>query len=530
MTPNPTWYIGFHGFLAKTAYRQRFSQVLSLSVADVEVIADESPGASPVARRPLAVALALTVVLSGVLPVLLLSRATAEFQLAWVVQLVCVAISGAGVALTLTTERLRPMQMCFWVFSYVWLGLAPLTMLTLDVYPWPLHATPDVSLRSSVIVLLGLMAYAVAVALGGRPSAPAESAASDAGPRRELSPTRTILLGLFALAVAVVLVPRLGGVGAFLQSREAANDASAMANGSSGNAQAALAGWGLSVPAFWALIALLFARFPRGGWQWRARWLLLPPVLLLNVVVNNPISQPRYWAGTVIIALVLCTRRLASPYAFRALALLLLVAVVVVFPLADYFRYNDRSIPKVSLSTQLVTNPDYDAYQQIQGGVLLVRDTGHHPLWGAALPAFWVPRAVWPDKPRDAGPQIAEHLGYAFTNLSSPLWVESYIWGGFGSVALTFAALGLVSGRLDAAYDRARRLGRGGLVATFVPPLALYQLIVLRGSLLQAMAALSLLLIVPLLASRRTSSFLPSHRSKPRSAPATGLTKEFART
>ena len=456
-----------------------------------------------VALRPVPIMVATALLLSGVVPVLMLSRATAEYHLSWAVQVLCVVVSGIGVAAALTTDRLHPMQLCFWVFSYIWLGVAPLAMLTLDTYPWPLRATPEVSLRASGIVLLGLIAYAAAVVIGRRWWEGSTQAAR--GPRRELSPERTVLLGIVALSIAVVLVPRLGGSAAFLRSREASNDATALATGSSGGAQAALAGWGLSVPAFWALLGLLFAPFRRGSWQWRARWLLLPLVIALNLLVNNPISQPRYWAGTVLIALVMCSRRLTSVRAFRVLSLALLVAVVVVFPLADYFRYNDHSIPRVPITTQLVTNPDYDAYQQIQGGVMLVSDDGHHPAWGAALPLFWVPRGSWPDKPRDAGPVIAEHLNYSFTNLSSPLWIESYIWGGLPSVALTFAALGLVSGRLDAAYDRARRGGTGGLVATIVPPLALYQFIVLRGSLLQAMAALSLLIVVPLLISRRTS-------------------------
>ncbi len=456
-------------------------------------------GNPPASRRPLAFTAAFVVLLVGILPAALMLTAPVAYQPAWTLQALCVAVSGVGVSAVLTTDRLRPMQLCFWVFGYVWLGLAPLAMLTRDTFPWPLRADPSVSTRASLIVLVGMLGYAVAVVVSGK----AAVARPSARPGRQLSPERAVLLAVASLAIAVLLVPRLGGVGAFFESREASNDAAAAATGSSGGAEAALAGWGLSVPAFWALLALLFAPFAASGWQRTARRLLLVPVIALNLVVNNPISQPRYWAGTVLIALVLCSRPLARVHLFRALALTLLVAVVIVFPSADYFRYDARSIPSVGVVTQLISNPDYDAYQQVQGGVLLVQDTGYHPSWGVVLPFFWVPRAGWPDKPRDAGPQIAEHLGYQFTNLSSPLWIESYLWGGLGSVLLVFGALGALSGRLDIAYDRARR-GAGGLAATLVPPLALYQFIVLRGSLLQAMAALSLLLVVPLFTSRRT--------------------------
>ena len=322
--------------------------------------------------------------LCGVLPVLLLSRATAEYQPAWAVQLLCVVDLGdRRRGLTLTTDRLRPMQMCFWVFSYIWLGLAPAGHA--HAGHLPVAAAGDArTWRCGPASSCCSACWRTA----RRPSSLGERAGATT-PRRSRparvgrsAPTRALLLGVVSWPIARRAGAAAGWRRPFLRSRQAATPPPPSPPAAPGGAQAALAGWGLSVPAFWALLALLFARFPRGGWQWRARWLLLPPVIALNLLVNNPISQPRYWAGTVLIALVLCSRPLASVRAFRALALAAARRRRGGVPARRLLPLQRPEHPQVSVTTQLVTNPDYDAYQQIQGGVVLVRDTGHHPVVG----------------------------------------------------------------------------------------------------------------------------------------------------
>lgn len=479
-----------------------------------------------VTPRPAAAAVGLSVCLGLVVPIMIVGTATAPSSAAWVVQAACAAISGTALAGVLSAPTLQPMHLAFWTFSYVWLGAAPLGMLTRDEYPWGLRVTSEVSFQASGLVLVGMLAFLAgsllcAGHLRGRaetagdgaetvgaatPIAPGElsrplvrgTLAALVG--RRLSWRRTVLLTALCLALAVVLVPRLGGLGSFFQSRQASNAATeAASGGGDGRAGAALIGWGLSVPAFWALFALLRVPVPSGFGPRVGRRVLLFVAVVLNVVVNNPISQPRFWAGTVLLALAFGSRLLTSVGWFRVFGMLLLAGLVLVFPMADYFRYEVHPrLDPVGVTTQLFTNPDYDAYQQIQGGVAMVADTGYTPSAALAAPLFWVPRSAWPGKPYDTGTVIGRFVGYDFLNLSAPLWIEAYVAAGLLGVVLVFVGLGAFCRRADHAFHR-HRFERWHLAGVLVPPMAFYLIIVLRGSLLQSMAALSLIVVVPFL-------------------------------
>lgn len=468
--------------------------------------------------RPVVLSLLLTVLLSIVVPILFLSSATARFNEAWAAQTITVVVCGGALAAVLTAETLMPVQLCFWTFSYIWLAIAPLGMLTRDAYPWGLRVSDDVSFTASAVVLFGVLMYLASAMVARTYLAGRELTVGDDAPRRRLPGwlsnlvhtftarrlvwSRVVILCGMSYLLAAALIPRSGGVGSFFQSREAANEATAAATGSSAGAGAALLNWGLSVPPFWALLALL--HMPPPGPTFNARFgrrVLITMMVLLNLIVNNPISQPRFWAGTVLLGLLFTSRKLASVRVFRFAGIVLLASLVLLFPLADYFRYEKAHLDSAGVATQLTTNPDYDAYQQIQAGVVLVQGVGHQPKALVGPPLFWVPRSIWPGKPEDTGVVIAKFVGYSFLNLSSPLWVETYVWGGLFGTFVVFALLGLLSRRADYAFHR-HRYDRTHLASIVVVPLAFYQFIILRGSLLQAMAAFSLLVVIPLLITR----------------------------
>src|SRR5690606_37951026 len=141
---------------------------------------------------------------------------------------------------------------------------------------------------------------------------------------------------------------------------------------------------------------------------------------------------------------------LRRPRPFTAAALALVLGLAVAFPYTDYFRYDEpEPLNLGTLADQYVGNGDYDAYQQMQTGVDFVRERGLAPELALGPPLFFVPRAVWPDKPDDAGAVLGTYAGYTYTNLSSPLWIETYLWGGLPMVALAFLLLGLAQRRVD---------------------------------------------------------------------------------
>ncbi|WP_330347369.1 hypothetical protein [Streptomyces sp. NBC_00582] len=471
------------------------------------------------------------VTLTVLLPGLILQSHGAHPSPALALQGVVVVHSGGALAGVLTASRVRFVALGFWVFVYIWLGLAGLAMLASDTYPWPYRTGETTALGAVALVELGLLAHSAGTALAAR----RERARGHNAPpgilervlARRIAPWRLLALCGLALGLAAVLIAgQPGRLGAYFTSRQAITEA-----GGEDASLRSLLSWSLSVPAFWALLGLLrVPRRPDGDrWLRAVRWLLLPVLLALNVVVNNPISKPRFWAGMVLLTLLFSVPRLCRPRAFRVTAAAILGALLFVFPYSDYFRYNDReTLTVASLAEQFTSNGDYDAFQQMQSGVDYAHDHGFSPQNVLGPPLFMVPRAMWPEKPKDTGITLAEYAGYEFHNLSAPLWIESYLWAGPLAVVLVFLLLGAFGRRVDDVRHRLRE-NPGALAALLVPAFAFYQMVFLRGSLLAIAGPLTLLLAVPLLitspnarASRFRSSAMPAASPRHASIPGTG--------
>ncbi|MEU8689647.1 hypothetical protein [Streptomyces sp. NPDC048665] len=463
------------------------------------------------------------VVLIVVLPVLVLRPHHGPVPAALLLQGVVVAHTGGALTRVLTAPTVRLVAFGFWMFSYIWFGLAPLAQLTSDTYPWPYRAGAETSFAAVAVVELGLLAHSAGTALAVRRAATRATrpGALERLLARRLAPWRVLVLSGLALVLAVLLIPgQPGGVVAYFTSRQAVHETGALNNASDSFLQP-LRSWSLSVPAFWGLLGLLrLPRLPGGDRLLRGlRRLLLPLLVALNIVVNNPISKPRFWAGTVLLTLLFTVDRWCRPRASRAIAGAVLATVLVVFPYSDYFRYDDRqTVAVVSMAEQFTAKGDYDAFQQVQTGLDYARENGVSPRSALGPLLFMVPRSVWRDKPDDTGIALARYAGYDFLNLSAPLWIESYLWAGPVAVALVFCLLGAAGRRMDEARERLRDR-RGTLAALLVPAFAFYQLMFLRGSLLGITGPMLLMMTVPLLisTSRRQVSELaaPAARSAP---------------
>ncbi|MFF8970190.1 hypothetical protein [Streptomyces sp. NPDC014995] len=485
--------------------------------------------------RSVAAVFLWTVALTVLLPGLILQPDGVRMSAALALQGVVVAHTGGALARVLTAPTVRLVAFGFWVFAYIWLGIAPLAMLAADAYPWPFRASEATAFEAVAVVELGLLAYSAGTALAARRRQTRETAGPP-GPMerllsRRVAPWRLLALCGLALAFAVLLISsQPGRLHAYFTSRQAITEAGAMANAQDAFLQVLLT-WSLSVPAFWALLGLLHVPRVAGADRWLRglRWLLLPVLLVLNAVVNNPISKPRFWVGTVLLTLLFTVPRLSRPRPFRAAAAALIAGLLLVFPYSDYFRYSDREdVAVVSLTDQFTTNGDYDAFQQIQTGIDYARDNGFSPQDALGPPLFMVPRSMWPEKPEDTGIALARYAGYDFLNLSAPLWIESYLWAGPFAVVVVFCLLGAVSRRVDDVRHLLR--DRPGTVAALlVPAFAFYQMVFLRGSLLGIAGPLTLLVTIPLLISTRTarasrfpSSAVPTAPIRHASIPGTG--------
>ena len=126
--------------------------------------------------------------------------------------------------------------------------------------------------------------------------------------------------------------------------------------------------------------------------------------------------------------------------------------------------------------------------EQIAWGSLIASEYGHtggSQTLGTV--AFLVPRSIWPEKPEDTGIILAKAAKFGNTSLSAPLWIEGYLDGGVPLLAVAFAWLGLAHKRIE---EGAATMTTGAAI------FSVYQLVILRGSLIASMAISAALYVV----------------------------------
>ncbi len=228
---------------------------------------------------------------------------------------------------------------------------------------------------------------------------------------------------------------------------------------------------------------------------------ILALLVVVALVLNSPISNPRFWTGTVLTALIFAVPSVQKkPSAMRLVIVGALLLSIVLFPYAAYFRWSSGFKSPPGIVQTFETKGDYDSFEMITAGVQYTFDKGLRygdQALGDLL--FFVPRSVWPSKAEDTGTFIGHHFELAYTNLSAPLWIETYIDFGYIGVIAIFFLYGLLMRRCDDQFVR----GDSPFAQFLIPLLAGYTGILLRGPLLQAMARLACILAISWLISKR---------------------------
>ncbi|WP_228474258.1 O-antigen polymerase [Streptomyces calidiresistens] len=407
---------------------------------------------------------------------------------AFVLQLALACYAGVRLCTMVLSGRRRLIQGAFWLFCYLAMGIAPLAQSVLGRDPTPVLGPRSDTVLATALVLLGLVAFDLGAMLARHRPALDDRAR----PAARVHRTRLYLLIGVAYAGSLLFIASLGPEVFFSSRQELGESLEASGGGDGGEAgNALLRGFG-TVP---VLLALLFTT------RWlvtsrrarRSPSVLLPwaGLLVLNIVVNNPMSNPRYWFLTVMFAL-LFTLFPRSPVMYRTSLALGVVMALLVFPFADRFRYDEdghRPMDADSVLEPLVVK-DYDQVPMFANTITYADDGNGHTygkqLSGSLL--FFVPRSLWGDKPVDTGVRVGEWMGTTNTNLSAPLWAE--LWLDFGPLGMTlgFLALGYAAARTDRRYVQ-RTVddpSPGNIPAIVVPVIAGYSFILLRGPLLQA--------------------------------------------
>ena len=428
-------------------------------------------------------------------------------------------------------------QITFWAFVYLFFGLASFAQLTADTFPISgQFFEEEIRVQSLAGVLLGCLAFDAGryLALSIRRHRIREHLE-----HRVIDARRVWFLGVIGMACTMGVVMTTGGLGTRFRSRQAAEEA-----------LFGIPPWGVRIdqlddktigliktsltwlPVFLGLILLLFLRqsaTARFGDDRQVRWVrnpattwLLWGLILVNVVANNPIANPRIRFGGVAFAIALVMVHVERPRRLRAFLVALLLLVLVVFPYADLFRYDVQQTIKIAtLRDQLIESPDYAMFQQDMNGIVYVREHGFtkgEQTLAAALP--FVPKSIWANQPDATGDLISRTDGI---NASSTLWTEANVEAGWPAIIVVFVLYGLLAMLADESYERWSR-SRPSIIGIAVPLFAAFQFFVLRGALLPVVGDLAPIVIIVALCSRRAHRPAPADEAGlPRHASAAQL-------
>ena len=425
------------------------------------------------------------IVLCGVVPALLWSFGEGGDKTALLTISVVVAIAGLRFAWIVGSRERHLHEMAVWLFVYIFLGVAPFVQLRSRFPGTTLNTDQSKAGEAAAIVLVGCVALLVGSKIAARKQ-PAQLAVVSS-----VNEQRVRVLAIVVLALAVYYISRLGVSNLFL----ARSDLSAVRAQSIGDDPiASILRAGTNMGLLIVFVSLMHVRRNR-KLSGEPAPVLLPLVIVLTLFTCvNPISSARYVFGTVLLAVLASLGAYGTLRRFRLVALSSLVGIVALFPILDTFRRSLDASVQLENPLEAMTTGDFDAFAQIINTLEYTSTEGL--AWGWQMLGvffFWVPRSVWPGKPIDTGTLLGEFKGYNFTNLSAPMWSEMFINFGWIGLVVGMVLLGYFFRRLDTGTEARLRVSDIPPVLSCVIPF--YLLIVLRGSLLQAMANLLVILL-----------------------------------
>lgn len=434
-----------------------------------------------------------TLVLAAALPILLVTTIDDVHRSdAWPLTLGIFIWSGLRIAWLIGTGRPRLFEFAWWLYVYVFMGLAPTVQIRSGLFPGTTPGTdPDLDSATAWVVAIGIVAFELGAWFArlrnrNRPSQHERRFIAVSG-------RKGVLVTIIGIALSVYLISRIGLGNLFLsRSSSAAARTEAFTSGSVLTIVNSLAIWGTLI----GIHTLTWARRARKALGLRPHHgVLILVALLVLLIFKNPISSARYTFGVIAVSLIVLLGAFATAPRVRASMAGIMVALFGIFPIADAFRRDTVTISRGGFFDEYGATADYDSFAQISNTIAYVNEHGvavGQQLLGVVL--FWVPREVWPGKAIDTGALLANYRGYRFTNLSAPTWAELYINGGMILLVIGMILIGFGFIQLDRQLESVFRAG--GLWAIAGAILPFYMLLVLRGSLLQAASTIAVMVVL----------------------------------
>jgi|GEM_PF-1522998 len=414
---------------------------------------------------------------------------------------VTIQLSALRLTMLLLAGQARYMAINFWVFVYLFFGISAMVQVDNGVFPRHQayvgggYAPRDLT-TAQIIVLVGCIAYE----LGSYMVRQRTTKRFFVAPRQiSISLPALHAFALISCIAGVLYIAKSGA--SIIGSRDSVQ-----------NFDSAAANY-LTRMLLFATAFLICYAYRRGQiLKWRSLSRISQGLFILCValclLLNNPTTTQRGVVSAVFGGLAVASVRVDSKRLVRLLIIGLIGATILVYPLLNQtFRRSDPTANQVDVVEPGIfgalrsSDTDFGMYTQIADGIEYVRVDGYsNGSFLASSLLVFIPRSIWTSKSFDVGDTVHDRLGYnSRYNYSSPLWMESFVEGGYIWLSIVLLALGAISMLLDLHYLKFP-VGR---LAILTPAIAFYQGYLLRGSLMSSLPMLYVMLTVLLLIVRR---------------------------
>jgi len=401
----------------------------------------------------------------------------------------CYLISSFSLAQLCVSKNVAAISCSFWIFVYIFLVISAVSQQVAGYYPWPnVYDEYDLLYGWALIFFCNVAFYFFNMRSSSR---------EKLNSSYNFSKRMMRLFIPFSIVLTVFALNQIGGFSNLFLSRDEFSEIFEDNIASSMITQA-LFRIPFFVVSLYFLDELLTVKLKNERFKAGFYFFIF---FSLTVILNNPISTPRFWVACILITYALIVANYLRMNVNRFYVTSLIFLTIFVFPVSDVFRRSvDVSIldyfSETNISEGFIYSPNYDSFQQIINAVVYVENNGHS-YGGRSLSAlfFWVPRSVIPSKYISSGEDIGIFFKYEYTNLSAPLWAEMYLDFGFLGAVLAFFGLGYLVGSLDRSLSN-----RTNVVVFFI---AAYGMYFLRGTLLSVIGFLVVTLVIFWLLQRK---------------------------
>lgn len=209
-----------------------------------------------------------------------------------------------------------------------------------------------------------------------------------------------------------------------------------------------------------------------------AAFILIASVIV-NFIINNPLSSPRFHFLSMAIALVIMSGFMSSKKSFFVLFFASPILLFFLFPAIKHLGDSSQDFKTYDTASYIIQGVDFDSFQQMVNIFRYVQDKGYsYGMNFIAGVCFFIPRFIWASKPSNLGILAADHQGYFYTNLSAPIVGELYYAGDLLFIILGAVILGAITGKADSLL-RNRAISSMYLTGLWISSFAF---IVFRGS------------------------------------------------